>query len=84
MLEPLEIARDDELLELAVRGVQDDRRRRLVDLARLDPDQPVLDHVDAADAVRAGNRLEALDQLEERHLDAVGPDRHAGSNSIST
>ena len=74
---PLEIARDDQLLELAVRGVQHDRGRRLVDLARLDAHQPVLHHVDAADAVRAGDRFERFDQLDERHLDAVGAHRHA-------
>ena len=33
VLDPLEIARDDELLELAVRRVQDDGGRRFVDLA---------------------------------------------------
>ena len=83
VLDALEIAGHDQLLELAVRGVQDDRRRRLVDLARLDADQPVLDHVDPADAVRAGNRLEAFDHFEERHLDAVDATGTPPSNSIS-
>jgi hypothetical protein len=62
--------------EFLVRGVQDDARGRLVDLARLDADEAVLDHVDAAHAVRAGDGLEALDQLEQRHLHTVGADRH--------
>lgn len=33
LLDPFEIARDHEFLELAMRGMQHDRRRRFVDLA---------------------------------------------------
>ena len=71
LLESLEILGDDQPLELAMRGMQNDGRRRLVDFARLDADQPILDHVDSADAVNAGNRLEAVDELGQRHGDAV-------------
>ena len=39
-------------------GVQDRRRRRLVDLAALDADEAVLDVVDAPDAVRAAELVE--------------------------
>ena len=77
LLDALEIARDDELLELTMRGVQHHSGGSLVDLARLDPHQPVLDHVDAADAVRAGDRFERLDQFDQRHVDPVGANRHA-------
>ena len=55
-LESRDVARERQALERVVRGVQGDRGRRLVDLARLDADQAVLDVVDAADAVRARGR----------------------------
>ena len=42
-----------------MRGDQRDRGRGLVHLTALDADQPVLDHVDAADAVRAGALIQA-------------------------
>ena len=77
VLDPFEIARNHQLLELLVGRVQHDRGGRLVDLALLDAGEPVFDDVDAADAMRAGDDLEALDQLEQRHLDAVGAHRHA-------
>ena len=60
-----------------MRRVQDAGGRRLVDLARLDPHQAVLDHVDPADAMRAGNRCQAANQLRERHRHAVDFRRHA-------
>ena len=64
-------------LQFLVRGMENDRRRRLVDLARLDADQAVLDHVDAADAMRAGDRAEAVDELDDRHRHAVDRRGHA-------
>ena len=56
--------RQRQALERAVGGVQDRRRRRLVDLAALDADEAVLDVVDPADAVRAAERVQPLDQLD--------------------
>ena len=60
-----------------MRGVQDRRGRRLVDLAALDPDEAVLDVVDAADAVGAAQVVEALDELDRRQPLAVEGDRDA-------
>ena len=57
-----------------MRLVQDDGRRRLVDLARLDADEAVLDVVDPADAVRAGDPVQLLDQLRAVELLAVQGD----------
>ncbi len=53
-LEAGEVALDGDVLELLVRGDQRDRAGGLVDLAALDADQPVLDHVQPADALGAG------------------------------
>ena len=44
-------------------------RRALVDLPALDADQPVLDQVDPADALRAGAGVELGDQLDEAQRD---------------
>ena len=57
-------------------GVQDGRRRRLVDLAALDPDEAVLDVVDPADAVGAAQVVEALD--ERRPAPSRSPSRATG------
>ena len=59
-LEAGQVALDGDVLELLVRGDQRDRARRLVDLAALDADQPVLDQVEPADALRAGPRVQLL------------------------
>ena len=61
-LEPREVALDGDVLQLLVRGDQRDRARRLVDLAALDADEPVLDHVEPADALGAGAAVELLDR----------------------
>ena len=53
------------------------RGGRLVDLAALDADQAVLDDVDAADAVLAGEHVQLLDGLQRGHRDAVDRDRDA-------
>ena len=50
-VEPERVLGQGQPLERAVRRVEDRRRRRLVDLAALDPDEAVLDVVDPADAV---------------------------------
>ena len=76
-VEPERVARQRQPLERAVGGVQDGRRRRLVDLAALDADQAVLDVVDAADAVRAAERVQALDELDGAEPLAVERDRDA-------
>ena len=57
--------------------VQHDGGRGLVDLARLDPDQPVLDVVDPAHAVLAGELVELVDQRDAVELAAVEGDRLA-------
>ena len=49
---------------------QRDRAGGLVDLAALDADQPVLDHVEPADALRAGPRVQLDDRLEHGDRDA--------------
>ena len=58
-----------------MRGVQDRRGRRLVDLAALDADQPILDVVDPPDAVRAAERMDPLDELDRAQPLAVERDR---------
>ncbi len=64
-------------LQLAMGLVQDHRRRRLVQLARLDADQPVLDVIDPADAVLAAELVEPFDQRHAVELLAVEADRPA-------
>ena len=56
-LEPGQFALDGDVLQFHVRGDQGDRAGRLVDLPALDPDQPVLDHVQPADPLGAGALL---------------------------
>ena len=76
-LQVLQVALDRQRLERAVRRVQQRRGRGLVDLARLDAHEPVLDHVDPADAMGARDRRGPGDQLVERELVAVDRDGHA-------
>ena len=65
--ERADIAVERETLDVHVRDTENGRRRGLVASTRLDADEAVLDDVDAADAVLAGERVE----LEE-HIDRVG------------
>jgi hypothetical protein len=58
-------------LDRAPRGVQHGSARRLVDAARAQPDEAVLDHVDAPDPVRAGELVEAVQQARRRERRAV-------------
>ena len=58
-------------------GMQHGGRRRLVDLAALDADQPVLDVVDPAHAVLSGERRDSFDQLDRRQEFAVEGNRNA-------
>ena len=67
--------REDQVLEGAVGVDEHHRRRGLVDLAALDADGPVLDHVDPADPVRPGRLVELPDEREQRQLLAVQRDR---------
>src|SRR3954451_22757434 len=60
VLEPREIAFDGDTLELLVRSDECDPARPLVALAPFDADEPVLDHVEPADAVRPGADVELL------------------------
>jgi len=50
-LETANLGIEHQVFEGAMRRVQNDGRRRFVDLPRLDPHEAVLDHVDPADAV---------------------------------
>ena len=61
-----------------MRRDQRHRRRRLVDLAALDPDRAVLDHVDPPDPVGARLPVQLGDQLGERERLAVERDRQPG------
>ena len=79
-LEPRQVALDGHVLELLVGGDQRDRPRRLVDLAALDADEPVLDHVEPADALRAGAAVQLRDGLQ--HGDRLG--RRSPSGRPST
>ena len=60
-----------------MREHQRERRRALVDLAALDADAPVLDHVDAAPAVRADDRAELVDERDE--VGRVAVERRPGT-----
>ena len=57
-LEPGQLPLDGDVLQLHVGGDQRDRARRLVHLAALDADQPVLDQIQPADPVGAGPLVE--------------------------
>ena len=52
-------------------------RRRLVDLAALDPDEAVLDVVDPADAVGPAEAVEPIDEVDRRQPFTVDGDRNA-------
>src|SRR5581483_8283400 len=56
------VNRRNEPLELGVRRQQDRGRRHLVDVADLQPDDPVLDVIDDPDAVTGGDRRRLLEQ----------------------
>ena len=70
--------------QLGVREVQHDRGRRLVERARARAVGAHLDAIEPADAVLAGDRLQALDQLRERIVTPLMPTAAPRSNSIST
>src|SRR5207245_9198448 len=60
-----------------MRGEQDRRGRGLVDLARLDADQAILDLVDAADPMRSAEGVQALDEKNATGRLTVERDGHA-------
>ena len=64
-----------EPFEFRMRKMQNRRGGRFIDLARFDPDQPVLDQVDPADPVRSGNTVETVDELHGVQFLAVQRDR---------
>ena len=74
-VEPERVARQGQPFERPMRGVQDRGRRCLVDLAALDPDQPVLDVIDPADAVGRAQLVDAIDQGDRQQPLAVDGDR---------
>ena len=76
-LEVVLVDRRDELLELAVGGENDRRGRHLVEVADLEPDDPVLDVVDDADAVARADLGGEFDQLDQPERLAVERDRLA-------
>ena len=57
--------------------MQHGRRGRLVDLAALDADQPILDVVHPTDTMGAGQGMQPLDELDRSQPDAVERDRDA-------
>ena len=73
-----DVALEGEALEVRVREDQRQRRRALVDLAALDPDPAVLDHVDAARS-RSEPAIGADlgDELGERQRPPSSADRDA-------
>ena len=60
-----------------MRGQQSDARGSLVHLARLDAHKPVLDCVDAPNAVLTRHLVQSLQQLDRRRPLAVKRHRHA-------
>src|SRR5450830_446380 len=75
-LEPRLLTLDRDVLELLVCGDESHGAGRLVDLARLDADEAVLDHVDPPDALRARAAVHLLDGLERCDRHPVKSDRH--------
>ena len=71
------VAVDGDLLEVAVRRIQQRSARGLVHAAALHADQTVLHHVRDAHAVAAGNLIALGQQGDGIHLFAVDGDRHA-------
>ena len=76
-LEPAQFALQRDVLELGVRGDQRHRARGLVDFPALDAHQPVLDHVEPADALLPGAPVEFHDRFQNADRLAVDRHRHA-------
>src|SRR5256885_14541246 len=75
VLEAQRAAVEHQLLELAVRGVQQGPARCLVHATGLHADQAVLDDVGPADAVLASDGVERLEQLDGTERHAIHGDR---------
>ncbi|KGW79268.1 hypothetical protein Y046_3812 [Burkholderia pseudomallei MSHR2990] len=73
----LDVAAERDLLELAMRGVQDRQRGVLEHAAHLQAVDAVLDDVLEADAVAGARFVEPLDQLDRPERRAVDADGHA-------
>ena len=67
-----------QVLEIGVGLNQRQRGRALVDLAALDADPAVLDHVETAEAAAAGHLAQPGDQVVGTVGRAVEADRNAG------
>src|SRR5215211_5350877 len=67
-LEAEDVSCEGQGLEFAVGGYDGEGRGGFVDLAALYSDQAVLDHVDAADAVRAGDGAKLGYEIYQRQL----------------
>jgi len=76
-LEPERVLREGQEFDLAVRLVEHDRGGGLVDLARLDADEAVLDVVDPPDPVPAATTVQLLDERDAVHVVPVEADRPA-------
>src|SRR2546428_4515914 len=76
-LEAQRLLRQHQRFERPMSLVQEERGRGFVDLARFDPDQAVLDHVDAPHAVLAGELVQTLHEIDALDLRAVDRDRDA-------
>src|SRR5262249_35904939 len=76
-LESLRLLRQAQRLQLAMRLVQDHGGRRFVNLPRLDADEPILNVVDAADAMAATDLVKPFEQRDSVNLLAVDSDRPA-------
>src|SRR6185437_4305857 len=64
-----------ELLELAVRCVEQSTTRRLVDAARLHADETILDQIDAANAVASADLVQSGEKGHWRHRVPIDRDR---------
>jgi hypothetical protein len=76
-LEPAQFALQRDVLELGVRGDEHHRAWGLIDLAALDADQPVLDHVEPAHALRTGPPVQLDDRFQDGRRAPVYGYRHA-------
>src|SRR2546428_4003787 len=76
-LESQGLLRQHERLERPMGLVQEDRGPRLVDLPRLDPDEPVFDHVNPSHAVLSREVVQLLHEINALDLRAVDRDRGA-------
>ena len=73
----VDVALEHQVLQVRVRRDERERRRALVDLAALDADSTVLDHVEAAEAGRSRARVERRDEVRQVHRHAVDRDGQA-------